>query len=108
MDGQNVLEEFPYKTMKSVAFWKHEQELLSNKFMAFLESHAQGGAGGWKLICVLEAFGPDGERYACVSKKSEPLFQRATVPMISPDGVSWEISLEKGNKNQSGTLQKPQ
>lgn len=94
MDGQNVLEELHYKTMKSIAFWKHEQELLSNKFMAFLESHAWGGAGGWRLICVLEAFRPDGERYAWY-------------PIFSPNGVSWEISLEKGNKNQSGTLQKP-
>lgn len=33
----------------------------------------------------------------CVQKKSQPMLQKeATVPMTSSDGVSWGISLEKG------------
>ena len=85
--------------MKSIAFWKHERELLSKTFRAFLESQARGGGrGAGCAICVLEASGADGERYACVSKKkSQPMLQKeATVPMTSSDAVSWGTSLEKG------------
>lgn len=42
MDGQNVLEKYPIKPWNPLLFG-NRQELLSNKFTAFLESHALGG-----------------------------------------------------------------
>lgn len=87
--------------MKSTAFWKHVQELLPNKFMAFLESQSPGG-----LICALEAFGADGERYACVTKKSQLLPQReATIPC---DFSRWSFQGNLTGKGEKGSGRNPQ
>ena len=76
--------------------------------MASLQSHAQAGGGeGRGPMCILEVFQTDGESHAFVSKKSQPLPQSVVIPLTSPDGVSWETSLEKEERDQSGTLRRP-